>query len=184
MKDVSSFYCNCDYILLTLSVSELHDTIRTGLRCEKHQTYKHEKYDPLLPQKHDGVYGIAVFRQWKDCDLSKLSLLGMGYNDQVILKIDKSVLLYLPFHFNKIENYGRKQSNNTLVSDDTDYHSVWHYDVVRNHHELHLNEIVFHKDIAADFIKEIWYFSKDVPHELYNFHCRKPLICNIECKLI
>lgn len=188
MKEATSFYCNCEYILVPISIIELRKVLKQGLSCECYSKPTLMDGDTLLPQKHDGVYGITVFRQWKSFDLAKVNLMGLGTHDQVLLRLDKSVLLYVPFHFNKVENYGHKHPNNTLVSTnattDSDCPSVWSYDVVRNSNDLCLNEIVFHKDIVADFIKEIWYFTEHVPYALYNFHCKKKLVCNPDHKFL
>jgi hypothetical protein len=176
MKDTSCFYCNLDSILIPVNITDLREILKKGVKVEQ---IVNEKRDTLLPIKCEGVYGVSTFRQWKNKAMSEIYIGCASPDHEVVLRIDKSVVLYMPFHFNKAEAFGQRELGNTLESDESLGESVWKYNVVANLTNLHMNEIIFNKTINPSFIKEIWYFTEcGVPSGLYDFHCKVPLIAN------
>lgn len=179
MKDTTSFFCNLDYLLIPIKITELSNILKYGLKPIKKPSNRFLEAEPLLSQEQSGVYSIAIFRQWRQKHMSEFDIDIIDPETEVLLKIDKNVVLYVPFHFNKCENAGRQDDINTLVSDETNISSIWNYDVVRNLKELMLNEVVFNKDINSSFIKEVWYFSENAPpNGLYNQHFKIHVIDN------
>lgn len=179
MKDTTSFFCNLDYLLIPVKVNELSTVLKYGLKAVKKPSKRCIEEESLLPLEESGVYSVAIFRQWRNKHMNEFDIDAIDPETEVVLKIDKSVVLYIPFHFNKNENFGRKDINNTLISEINHTYSIWNYDVVRNLNEIAMNELVFHKSINPAFIKEIWYFTDNVPPEgLYNEHHKMKLIDN------
>lgn len=181
MEDTSSFFCNLDYLLVPIKLTDLHYILKKGLSPIKRT---HSKYisetQPLLPKEEGGVYTVAIFKQWRDKHMKDFGICIIDPQTEVMLKIDKSAVLYIPFHINKCENDGRQDEFNTLRSDESS-NSVWKYDVVHNLNEFQMNELVFHKNINPAFIKEIWYFTdSDPPTAMYNEHYKMKLVSNSE----
>jgi hypothetical protein len=181
MKEVTSFYCNLDYLLIPIKITELSTILKKGLKPSQICDKNYFKTEPLLPIEEPGVYSVAIFRQWKNNHMSILDIHNIDKETEVVIKLDKSVVLYTPFHFNKTENNGMRDIGNTLESEHTysQCSNVWKYDVIRNLHNIRMNELVFHKTIHPDFIKEIWYFTNNhVPIYFYNQHIKVKLINN------
>jgi hypothetical protein len=178
MKDTTSFFCNLDYLLVPLKLNELSSVLKHGLKPNKKPPKSFLAAEPLLPKEETGVYSVAIFRQWRGKHMNELDIDKIDPQTEIVLKVDKSVVLYIPFHFNKNENLGRKDNVNTLVSDINNASSIWHYDIVRNLHEIVLNEVIFQEKVEPAFIKEVWYFSDTPPADLYNQHYRVKLIDN------
>jgi hypothetical protein len=178
-KDTTAFFCNLDYLLIPIKVKELSNVLKYGLKPIKSASKRYLEAEPLLPVEERGVYSVAIFRQWKNKHMIEFDIDKIDPETEIVLKIDKSVVLYIPFHFNKNENDGRKDDFNTLVSDTNVTSSIWHYDVIRNLKEIMMNEVIFHKVINSAFIKEIWYFTENAPPAgLYNKHYKIKLIDN------
>lgn len=175
MKDTSSFFCNLDYLLVQIKLDDLHYILKKGLKPIKKPYKSIQDTQPLLSNEQSGVYSIAIFRQWKNKHMKDFGIDNIDKDTEIVLKIDKSAVLYIPFHINKRENNGRQDDINTLVSEDT----IWKYDVVHNLHDFTFNELVFHKEINSAFIKEIWYFTENYPpSDLYNTHYKTKLVNN------
>lgn len=180
MKDTTSFFCNLDYLLVPIKLSDISKVLKYGLKpIKKPSRIGVYEGEPLLPQEESGVYSVAIFRQWRNKHMNECDIDAIDPETEVVLKIEKNVVLYLPFHFNKNESFGRKDDYNTLVSDINHISSIWSYDVVRNLKEMMLNEVVFHNSISSAFIKEIWYFTEHAPPEgLYNEHYKIKFVDN------
>jgi hypothetical protein len=178
-KDTTSFFCNLDYLLIPIKIKELSKVLKYGLKPIKSASKHSLEAEPLLPLEETGVYSVAIFRQWRNKHMIEFHIEKIDPETEIVLKIDKSVVLYTPFHFNKNENCGRKDSSNTLESDTNVISSIWCYDIIRNLKEILMNEVIFHKVIDSAFIKEIWYFTENAPPEgLYNKHYKIKLIDN------
>lgn len=179
MKDTSSFFCNLDYLLVPIKLCDLHNIIKKGVQIEQ-QPYKScIEAEPLLPCKEQGVYAVAIFRQWKNRNMKDLGIDNIDPESDVALKIDKSAVLHIPFHFNKCENDGRQDNMNTLLSNEESSSTVWRYDAVRNLNNIIFNEVIFHKVLHPAFIKEIWYFTENTPpSNLYNRHYKARFVDN------
>lgn len=181
MKDTSSFFCNLDYLLIPVKLHELPNILKKGLKPVKKPYKSFIEAQSLLPKEESGVYAVAIFRQWKNKYMRDFDIDNIDKDTEVVLKIDKSVVLYTPLHFNKQENHGRQDDANTLVSSaqETSNNNIWKYDIVHKLDELLLNEVIFHKEINPDFIKEIWYFTENAPpNDLYNEHYKLKLVNN------
>lgn len=178
MKDTTSFFCNLDYLLVPIKVNELYSVLKYGLKPSKKPSKGCLTAEPLLPKEETGVYSVAIFRQWKGKHMNVFDIDKIDPQTEIVLKVDKSVVLYTPFHFNKNENFGRKDNFNTLISDINNASSIWHFDIVRNLHRVVLNEVIFHTKIEPSFIKEVWYFSDTLPTDLYNNHCKIKIVNN------
>ena len=184
MKDTTSFFCNLDYLLVPIKVNELYSVLKYGLKPSKKPSKGCLTAEPLLPKEETGVYSVAIFRQWKGKHMNEFDIDKIDPQTEIVLKVDKSVVLYIPFHFNKNENFGRKDVSNTLISDINNASSIWHYDVIHNIKEITLNEVIFHKTIDPNWVKEVWYFTENAPPaDLYNCHCKVKLINNSKKRL-
>lgn len=176
MKDTSSFFCNLDYLLVPIKLSDLYSIIKKGVQPDKRAACIEAQ--PLLHCKERGVYAVAIFRQWKNRQMKDLEIHNIDPESELVLKIDKSAVLYSPFHFNKCEHVGQ-QNLNTLVSYDDSPYAIWRYDAVHNLKDLMYNELIFHTVLDPAFINEIWYFTKNAPPDkLYNKHYKARFIEN------
>lgn len=179
MKDTTSFFCNLDYLLIPIKVNELSNVLKYGLKPIKNPSKSCLDAQPLLPLEPTSIYSVAIFRQWKNKHMNELNIDAIDPETEIVLKIDKSVVLYVPFHFNKNENQGRQDNINTLVDDTNHTSSIWNYDVVHNLQEIMMNEVIFHKVINSAFINEIWYFTENAPPQgLYDNHFKIRLVDN------
>lgn len=181
MKDATSFYCNLDYLLVPIQVKDLSNILKHGFKPTKPPKVSCLEAQPLLTNEEPGIYAVSIFKQWRAKHMEYLNIDSINPDTDIVIKLDKSVVLYVPFHFNKTENQGRKGIANTLYSDETSNSSIWKYDVVKNINNIMLNEIVFHETINPAFIKEVWYFTgNEVPHMFYNEHYRVKFVNNNE----
>lgn len=185
MKDTTSFYCNLDYLLVPVKMYDLAHVVKNGLKPFKPPTRTCIEVEPLLEPEACGVYSVAIFKQWRSKSMSELKIENIDPETEVVLKLDKSVVLYVPFYFNKNENKGRMTLSNTLPSHSESNTSIWRYDVVRNIETIQLNEVIFDDKIDSSFIKEIWYFTKDrVPSLLYDEHYKVKMVNNYSKTLL